>query len=663
MNGEGSNDKRTEARRRFASRIALKRNFGVPQLFAAGYATVGATVYVALGVIAGKALGLTPVLFFGLGVAFIVTLMIYMELSTLYPERGGSATFARYAFNELWSFVAGWAILLDYLIVIAVVALAVPHYLEAFSQGLTDLGPHLLISIAVIGLVSMMTIRGFSTGIRMRAARLAILDISLQLLIVIFGLALIANPDLITRGIDLGVTPSWTDLIYAAAIGTIAFTGIEAASNLAPEVRERRQSLKRVISASSVIVLSVYVGMSLVALMAVPVEVTAEGASTALGGQFLHAPVLAIAQSLPVAWIAGIFKYAVAVIGTLVLIQAANVAMSGIAGLSYSLATNRQLPKRLARLHPTHATPYVAVIIAALAVVILLIPTNLEMLLSIYAFGALLAITISNLSLVVLRFREPERRREFKVPLNLKVGRVEIPLLAIAGSVTAFLAWVSVIVYHEEARWTGLAWLVAGLVLYTTYRLSTGKSLTKRVTITEESLQETSDVAYGSILVPIFGTDLDDDIMGTAGRLAAEQKGDSEGSTIEAIYPIVVPITLPLNAKLPAQQMEQADRALAHAKEVGEEYKEVTVATSMIKTRAAGSAIVTEAKRREVEVIIVGGEKPSAVGGGQLLGGLAGMHTPHIGGVTDYILRRAECQVLLTAPPIETKETTQSTDA
>ncbi len=135
-----------------------------------------------------------------------------------------------------------------------------------------------------------------------------------------------------------------------------------------------------------------------------------------------------------------------------------------------------------------------------------------------------------------------------------------------------------------------------------------------------------------------------------------EQTDDIEGCVIEAIYPIVVPISLPINAKLPRQQMELADQALAHAKEVGEEYEGVIVATSMIKTRAAGSAIVTEAERRGVEVIIVGGEKPTSVRGGQILGGLAGMHSPYIGGITDYILRKASCQVLLTAPPIDQDE-------
>lgn len=620
-------------------------------MFAAGYTTVGASIYIALGIIAGHALGLTPLVYLGIGVTFIVTLMVYMELSTLHPERGGSATFARYAFNELLSFISGWAILLDYLIVIALAAFAVPNYLGAFSPTFTDYGMELMIAVAVIAIVSLVTIRGFSTGIRMRAAHLAILDIALQLFIVVAGILLISNPEVITSQIELGRTPSWTDLIYVLAIGTISFTGIEAASNFAPEVRERKQSLKRVISTSTVVVIGIYVGMAIVALMAVPVEATSEGPRTALGSRFSEAPVLGVVMSLPSEFLSKLLKYLVAVVGTVVLVQAANVAMSGVAGLSYSLATNRQLPKSLARLHPKYATPYVVVVIAALAAVALEVPSNLEMLLSIYAFGALIAVTISNASLIVLRFREPQRRREFKVPLNIKIKGVEIPLIAVAGTLTAFLTWLTVVVYHEHARWLGLAWMTAGIVFYVVYRISTGKTLTKRVSVTPESLQESRDVAYGSILVPVFGTELDDDIMGTAGRLACEQESDEGGCVIEALYPLVVPMTTPLDAELPVQQIEEAEHALAHSKEVGEEYEGVHVSTSLIRTRTAGSAIVEEADRRGVELIVVGGEKPSKIGGGQILGGASGRRSPYVDKVTEYVLVKAPCQVLLTAPP------------
>ena len=85
-----------------------------------------------LGVVADDALGLTPVVFLLAGLLFVVTIATYVEGNSLHPERGGASTFARYAFDELWSFIAGWAILLDYLIVMAIGAVAISDYLAAF---------------------------------------------------------------------------------------------------------------------------------------------------------------------------------------------------------------------------------------------------------------------------------------------------------------------------------------------------------------------------------------------------------------------------------------------------------------------------------------------------------------------------------------------------
>lgn len=110
----------------------IARSLGEPALFAVGLSAAGASIYFALGVVADRALGLTPLVFLIAAVFFVVTMLTYVEGNSLHPERGGASVFARYAFNELWSFIAGWAILLDYLIVMAVGAFAVSHYLAAF---------------------------------------------------------------------------------------------------------------------------------------------------------------------------------------------------------------------------------------------------------------------------------------------------------------------------------------------------------------------------------------------------------------------------------------------------------------------------------------------------------------------------------------------------
>src|ERR1700753_2864554 len=93
---------------------------GTRALFRGVYATSIRSVYFALGVVAYHANGLTPEVFIVAGAFFLLTGMTYAEGSSLHPERGGSAVFARYAINELVSFICGWAIVLDYTILVAV---------------------------------------------------------------------------------------------------------------------------------------------------------------------------------------------------------------------------------------------------------------------------------------------------------------------------------------------------------------------------------------------------------------------------------------------------------------------------------------------------------------------------------------------------------------
>src|SRR5205809_436352 len=117
-------------RRRRAQR--LERVLGTPALFATAYGNVGSSIYYALGLVAGIALGLTPLVFVISGLIFAATAATYAEGTVRYPEAGGSSSFARHAFNELVSFGAAWAQMLNYVITIAISVIFVPHYLSIF---------------------------------------------------------------------------------------------------------------------------------------------------------------------------------------------------------------------------------------------------------------------------------------------------------------------------------------------------------------------------------------------------------------------------------------------------------------------------------------------------------------------------------------------------
>ena len=637
-------------RRGSEAEARIGRGLGEPTLFAILLSAVGSSIYFALGLVAGDAMGLTPVVFLVAGVFFVVTTLTYVEGNSLYPERGGASAFARYAFNELWSFIAGWAILLDYLIVMAIGAFAVSHYLAAFWGVADDRGAELVISAATLGYVAWVNFRGLSADRYRTVLRLSLLSIAVFAAIVGVGAVQLFDLSLVTDSVDVGVRPELDELLFSVVVATVACTGIEAASGLAGDLRVGRRGLRRVVMISSAVVIVVFAGISLIALMAVPVE---EG-GTELGGAFVQAPVLGVVSAFEPAWLADGFRYAVGAIGALVLVQAVNGQMLGIGRLAYSLGTNRQIPSVLSRLDDRWSTPYVTIGLAAAIAFGLTLSGDIQFLAGIFAFGAMLAFTLAHLSVIVLRFREPERASAFRVPFSVKLGRGSIPLPTALGVLMGTVAWVTVIVLHEGARIAGGAWMAFGVLLYVIYRKGQDKSLTKRFTIPAEALREAKDVEYGSILVPVFGEPLDDDIVGTAGRLAAEVADEGEGGAVlEALYVFEVPMSLPIDARVPEERVTQARRALARAKEVGEEYEGVEVATAMVRGRTVGAAIVQEAKRRGVEAIVLAAEAPSRIRGGAGLGGRGRGGDRFTGDTTRYVIDKATCKVILTAPPAD----------
>jgi APA family basic amino acid/polyamine antiporter len=630
----------------------FRRGLGQPALFAIIYISVASAIYFSLGVVAQRALGLTPVVFLLAGIFFVLACMTYVEGASLHQDRAGATVFARFAFNELVSFVAGWMILLDYVILIAVTAFSASNYLAAYYAPLGRGTAELLLCFGIILYVAIRNIRGFSKTRVNRIAALVIADIGLQVLVIVLGLAAFFHLDAITDTIHLGSTPTWGDTVFALGVATVVFTGLESASGLSGEVAVGQRGLKRLVGAAAVTVLIVYTGIGIVAVSALPVV----GNATSLGRNYLDAPMIGIAESFHANWLADTLKYTIAAVAAVTLIAAANSAMMGLARLAYSLSTNRQIPSAVGRLHPTRATPYVVIAIAAILAAALTAAQDLELMVGIFAFGALIGLTIAHLSIVVLRSKEPTGRRPYRMPGVVTVRGRPIPLPAALGALLSAAAWVGLVITHTGARWVGFGWLVGGLALYLLYRTSEGKSILRRVTVPEAALRrERREAEYGSILVPLTGTPLDDDIVQTAGRLAAEEDAESfeedHGATIEALWIFEVPMSLPIDAALPDAQLKRARAALARAKAVGEEYEGVEVATATVRARRAGQAIVDEARRRGVQAVVLAAEEPSKIRGGALLGGRGGPRDNFVGEVTKYVLSKAPCSVILTAPP------------
>ncbi|HEY2536749.1 MAG TPA: universal stress protein [Solirubrobacteraceae bacterium] len=633
------------------SRVIVKRSIGSPRLFAIVYTSLASAIYFSLGAIAGHALGLTPLVFLLAALFFALTALTYVEGASLHQDRGGATVFARYAFNELVSFIAGWAVLLDYIILIAVTTYSATQYLRVFWHPLGEYDEALLLSLAFIASVVLANIRGFGGRRARRIGMLVIGDLALQLLIVVLGLVLFFDPHTLSSQIHLGSVPTWSSFVFALTIAAIAFTSLESAAGLAGEVRIGRAGLRQMVASGTATVVIGYVGIAVVAITALPVH----NGHTELAGRYLNDPVVGIVTQMHPHWLAQGLRYIVAALATLTLVAAANSAMLGLSRLAYSLSTNRQIPSGLGRLHPTRSTPYVLILLAGVIAAGLAASENLDFMVGLYAFGAMLAFTIAHLSICKLRYSEPERDRPYRVPLSISFKGGQLPLPAAFGAFFSAAGWVAVMFVHEPARYVGLGWMVVGIALYVIYRRADETSLLRRVTVSPQMLRSEppAERDYGSILVPLLGTRLDEDIVQTAARLVSGEQTDEaaiDTATIEALWMFVIPMSLPLEARLPEAQVKHARQALARAKAVGEEYTGVQVATATVRTRRAGYAIVEEARRRGVEAIVLAAEEPSRIRGGARLGGRGGPLEDFVGDVTKYVIAKAGCRVIVTAP-------------
>jgi len=382
-------------------------------------------------------------------------------------------------------------------------------------------------------------------------------------------------------------------------------------------------------------------------------------ASTALpdepGKSWIEAPMLGVVDDFSQPWLHDPLRYLVAVSGCAILFAACSASMLGVSRLGYSLAINRQLPSRVGYLHPEWATPVVIILIGAVGAILLLLTADLEFLLGISAFGATVAFTLVCLSVCRLRYREPDRDRPYRMPFNVRIGGGDLPLPAALGTLLSGAAFIAVLAFHTGARWVGLGWMAFGVLVYVYYRISEDKPLLKRISVPETVLtRKRQEAEYGSILVPISGTPLDDDIVQTAGRLAAEENDDvgEGGAVIEALWVFEVPMALPLDTPVPDAELKRARKALARAKAVGEEYEGVEVATAVVRARRTGEAIVREARRRGVEAIVLAAEEPTRMRGGRRMGGRGGPRNRSVGETTRYVIEKAPCRVILTAPPL-----------
>ncbi len=625
--------------RRRRQQQGLERVLGAPALFATAYGNVGSSIYYALGVTAVLALGLTPIVFVVSGVIFAATAATYAEGTVRLPEAGGSSSFARHAFNELVSFGAAWAQMLNYVITIAISAFFVPHYLSIFWKPMRDNPWDIVVGIAVIVLLVLLNIVGIKEAAGLNIL-LAVVDFATQLVLVVLGFVLIFSPHVLKANIHLGIAPSWPNFLLAIPVAMIAYTGIETVSNLAEETRDPSRAVPRSISWVAVAVFAIYFTLPWVALSALPVYLDKAGHYvTKLGltpdkGGFQNDPVLGLVENLGLhGFVLTAAKVYVGVLAATILFIATNAGVIGASRITYAMASYRQLPEVFRRLHSKFKTPWLSLIVfAGLISSLVVLSGQTTFLGDMYAFGAMLSFTIAHASVIAMRYRHRDEELIFRARPNWRIRGIDWPLFAIFGGLGTALAWLSVVIQKPAARWAGLGWLAAGLVMYAVYRLRVVREpLSRTVRAPAYVLGPSLTIEYRTIVVPVLRTAESEEALVAAARLAADR-----GAVVVAVTVIDVPLDLPLDAPMPEAE-EEAERVLDDAQAFLESYG-VRAVTRLLRARRAGPAIVEEAARRNAELIVIGAPRRRAPGGG-----------PVFGRTVDYVLKNAPCRVLVAA--------------
>jgi APA family basic amino acid/polyamine antiporter len=621
------------ARRRLEG---LERVLGVNALFSTAYGNVGSSIYYALGLVASYALGLTPIVFVITGVFFFFTAATYAEATAMFPEAGGSSSFARRAFNEFFSFFAAWGQMLNYIITVAISAFFVPHYIGGLFWGALRHGPADIIAGGlIVALLAAINVLGAKESAGLNIF-LAVTDFLTQLLLVIIGAVLVLSPSTLASNVHLGLAPTWTDFILAIPVGMIAYTGIETISNMAEEAKDEATTIPAAIARVRLAVFAIYFTLPAVALSALPVTRTPSGEYvTKLGlpedqGGFSGDPILGVVKQINLGPLQSAGELYVGLLAATILFIATNAGMIGVSRLVYSMGIHRQLPDALRRLHPRFRTPWIGIIVFGGVAILTILPGQATFLGNMYAFGAMLSFTIAHVSVIRLRMTRPDAPRPYRGPGNVRFRGFDLPLFAVFGGMATAAAFVVVTVLNPEVAIAGCGWLALGLIVYLAYRRQQGLDLTSTHKVAIPQPVVDHEAEYDSVLVPLSDGNYDETVVATAAKLAVRRRRG-----IHVLSLVTVPNALAINA--PMDEAESAAHSLIEQAKV-QGGRRVSGHVERIRAGQAGRRIVEEAADMRAAAIVM--PLPRRIGGASLFGK-----------TLETVLAERPCRVVIESTP------------
>ena len=574
----------------------MERVLGVKDLFAVGYGDLGSSIYYALGITAMYALGATPIALLIAGLLFACTALTYSEMSSIVSESGGSASYTRKTFNDLVSFIAGWALLLDYVVTIAISSYSVGPYLSYFFPILKQTDYKIAFTLVIILALFVLNLRGGNHSAKMSLV-LTFLTVTTQLVIIIIGGIAVINFAEFAKHLKIGIpgdswSPSWPEFFKGVAMAMVAYTGIESMTQLSGEAKDPNKTVPRAILWSMGTLLFMYMGISIVALNAMTPQV--------LSTTYIDDPIAGIVAALPFG--GPIFAGWVGLLGAIILFVAANAGLLGSSRLSFNMGENIQLPRIFFKLHKKYKTPYMNLLFFALLASLLIIWSegSISFLADLYNVGAMLAFFAAHVSLIMHRIRFPDAKRPFRIKCNIPIGKARVPITAIIGAVASISVWILILVTKPDGRYLGITWIGVGIVCYIIFRKQKKLPPAGNVAIEKIKVGDYQDVQISKVLVPTRGGIYTDTVQ------IACQAAKSYQTSVVAVYIVEVPFAFPLYSPL-FKPKKMAEFALKRAEAIAQEYG-VEIELKVYRARSVVSAILELTVENLYDLVIIGAQ-------------------------------------------------------
>jgi APA family basic amino acid/polyamine antiporter len=485
-----------------AAKPTLRRSVTPWGSFSWGYSDVGADIFVGLGLVLGAAGGASNVAFLFAGIVYVCIGLAYTELASTYPVAGGGQYFVTRGLGDIFGFIAGWAVLLDFTIDITLFAWSCVDYLGQLVPVLT-LGPHpwvhLIAVFALIAGLCILNVIGVRESTTFNGV-VSALDVVSETSILFFGFLFAFSPELLIHSMTVH-WPSTDHVLLGVSFAIISFVGLESISQAAQETQRPASIIPRT-SIGLILTILIYAlaysNLALGMTPSHPVPLDAHGHTQTffayLGNDDNNGKAVAVlAANVP--YFGGVAAFYVPILGAILLLISSNSGVFGASRIAYAMSRSRLLPGFFEHVHRRFRTPAVSIIIfCSIAVLVLIfaaLPSldpaaqalydrlfrgeaGIVVLGDLYAFGAATSYSFVFIALIALRLRDPLSPRKFRIPLNIpftfRGELVQFPIVGIIGFLGIFSILIDTMITHEIGRVAGPTWLILGLIGYLVYR-------------------------------------------------------------------------------------------------------------------------------------------------------------------------------------------------